>query len=192
MEIALSLEGLHVPFRGHRLRRKEMYIMAEHIGIVIQGEGKDLVRVTADRKGACGGCDLRGGGCKSCLAGADKMETRAVNSAGARPGDLVKLKLPASSLFTGAALLYLLPVAGLLVGALTGNRAFGPPENVSAVGAIAGAFLGLAVGYAVLIAVDRAEGLRSRWMPIVTQVIQSNVGAPAGLASTGKKASCCG
>lgn len=166
--------------------------MAKHIGIVIENEGKDLVRVTADRKGACGGCDHRGGGCNSCLAGADKMETQAINPVGARTGDLVTLQLPASSLFSGAALLYLLPVAGLLIGAILGNRAWGPAEAVSALRAVAGSFLGLAVGYAVLIVVDRTQRLRRRWMPTVTQVIQSNVGVPSGLASTGKKASCCG
>ena len=39
--------------------------MAEHIGIVIQMEENGRVRVAADRKGACGGRDHRGGGCKS-------------------------------------------------------------------------------------------------------------------------------
>lgn len=172
--------------------RKGGDLMADHIGIVIQSEEKDLLRIAADRKGACGGCDHRGGGCKSCLAGADKVESQAINPVGAKPGDLVKLQIPSASLYTGAALLHLLPVVGLLAGAFFGDWAFGSANTISVFGAAVGAFSGLTLGYAVVIAKDRGKDLRRRWMPTITQVIQTNIRAREGARSAGTKASCCG
>jgi sigma-E factor negative regulatory protein RseC len=166
--------------------------MAEHIGIVIQTEENGLVRVAADRKGACGGCDHRGGGCKSCLTGANKMESEAVNPVGAKVGDLVKLQLTTFNLYSGAALLYMLPVLGVLVGAFMGEWAAGSDGSFGVIGAIAGAFFGLAIGYAFLIAVDRGQGLRRRWMPTITKVVQPGVGLPSGAGSPGRGAACCG
>lgn len=47
--------------------------MVEHIGVVVQIETDGSARVAADRSGACGGCEPRGGGCHSCLSGISKM-----------------------------------------------------------------------------------------------------------------------
>ncbi len=165
--------------------------MAEHIGIVIQMEENGRVRVAADRKGACGGCDHRGGGCKSCLTGANKMESEAANPVGAKVGDLVKLQLTTFNLYSGAALLYLLPVLGALVGAFMGDWAVGSDGAIGGIGAIAGTFLGVAIGYALLVAIDRGQGLRRRWMPTITKIVQPGVGVPSGVGSTGAAASCC-
>ena len=49
------------------------------------------------------------------------MVSEAANPVCAKVGDLVKLHLASSSLFTGAAILYLLPVLGLLAGAFAGD-----------------------------------------------------------------------
>lgn len=166
--------------------------MAEHIGIVIQMEENGRVRVAADRKGACGGCDHRGGGCKSCLTGANKMESEAANPVGAKVGDLVKLQLTTFNLYSGAALLYLLPVLGALAGAFLGDWAAGSDGEIGVIGAIAGTFFGVAIGYAFLVAIDRGQGLRRRWMPTITKVVRPGVGVPSGVGSTGGAASCCG
>jgi sigma-E factor negative regulatory protein RseC len=165
--------------------------MAEHIGIVIQTEENGLVRVTADRKGACGGCDHRGGGCKSCLTGANKMESEAINPVGAKVGDLVKLQLTTFNLYSGAALLYILPVLGVLIGAFMGEWAVGSDGTIGVIGAIAGAFFGVALGYAFLVAIDRGQALRRRWMPTITKVVQPGVGLPSGVGSPGGGAACC-
>lgn len=160
--------------------------MAEHIGLVIQTERTGLARVAADRKGACGGCDHRGGGCHGCLSEANRVESMAVNSVGAGVGDLVALKMTPSRLFSGVALLYLLPVLGLICGAFAGDWAIGP------VGAIIGAFSGLGIGYGFLIAVGRGETVRRRWMPTITRIISQGVKTRDGCVSTGPRASCCG
>lgn len=166
--------------------------MVEHIGVVVQIETDGSARVAADRKAACGGCDPHGGGCHSCLSGANKIVSEAANPVGAEVGDLVKLRLASSSLFTGAAMLYLLPVLGILVGAFAGDWAAGSAGISGAIGAITGAFFGLATGYAFLFVIDRGHGLRRRWTPTITHIVQSGVRVPAGSMSTGERASCCG
>lgn len=159
--------------------------MAKHIGIVIQTKADGSARVAADRKGACGGCDHRGGGCHSCLSRANRMESMAVNSVDAGVGDLVVLKMATSRLFSGVVMLYLFPVLGLLVGAFTGDWAAGP------VGAVFGALFGLAVGYGFLITLDRTEAVRHRWMPTITRVISHGTKSSEDFVPTGPPASCC-
>ena len=160
--------------------------MAEHIGIVIKTESGDYAQVVTDRKGACGGCQSTSGGCRSCLA-SSKMESRVANPVSAKAGDLVKVHLSSANLFTGAAILYLLPVLGLLLGAFTGiwaAAAFGLTEIF---GSIGGAMIGLGIGYAAVIALDRSPSIRRRIMPTITTIVTPKVGIPDV-----KKASCCG
>jgi len=160
--------------------------MAEHIGIVIKTESGDYAQVVTDRKGACGGCQSTSGGCRSCLASA-KLESRVANPVSAKTGDLVKVHLSSANLFTGAAILYLLPVLGLLLGAFTGiwaSTAFGLTE-IS--GSIGGAIAGLGIGYAAVIVLDRSPSIRRRIMPTITAIVTPKVGIPDV-----KKASYCG
>ena len=160
--------------------------MADHIGIVIQNEPGGYARVLTDRKGACGGCEPNSGGCRSCLSSANKMESRVANSVGAEAGDLVKVHLSSGGFFTGAAILYLLPIFGLLFGAVAGMLAsptFGWSDTA---GSIAGAFIGLAAGYGIVIALDRNASIRRRLMPTITTIVQPNLGAP----KVGKETCC--
>jgi sigma-E factor negative regulatory protein RseC len=160
--------------------------MAEHIGIVIKTEPGNYAQVATDRKGACGGCQSTPGGCRSCLASA-KMESRVVNPVSAETGDLVKIHLSSTDLLTGAAIIYLLPILGLLIGAFTGawaSTAFGQTEIF---GSIGGAIIGLGIGYTAVIALDRSPSIRRRIMPTITDIVTPNNGTPDV-----KKASCCG
>jgi len=160
--------------------------MAEHIGIVIKTEPGNYAQVVADRKGACGGCQSTPGGCRSCLASA-KIESRVANPVNAEVGDLVKIRLSSTNLLTGAAILYLLPIVGMLMGAFAGglaSTAFGLTEII---GSIGGAITGLIVGYTAVITLDRSPSIRRRMMPIITTIVASHVGTPYV-----KKSSCCG
>jgi sigma-E factor negative regulatory protein RseC len=147
--------------------------MAEHIGIVIKTEPGNYAQVATDRKGACGGCQSTPGGCRSCLASA-KMESRVVNPVSAETGDLVKIHLSSTDLLTGAAIIYLLPILGLLIGAFTGawaSTAFGQTEIF---GSIGGAIIGLGIGYTAVIALDRSPSIRRRIMPTITDIVTHN------------------
>jgi sigma-E factor negative regulatory protein RseC len=160
--------------------------MAEHIGIVIKTEAGNYAQVVADRKVACGGCHSTPDGCLSCLASA-KIESRVVNPVNAHAGDLVKIRLSSTNLLTSAAILYLLPIIGMLIGAFAGvliSTAFGMTELI---GSIGGAITGLIVGYAAVITLDRSPSIRRRMMPTITTIVANNVGIPYI-----KNASCCG
>lgn len=160
--------------------------MGEHIGIVIKTESGTYAQVVTDRKGACGGCQSTPGGCRSCLVSA-KMVSRVANPVGAKAGDLVKIHLSSANLLTGAAILYLLPILGLMIGAFTGawvSTVFGLAEIF---GSIGGAITGLVVGYSAVITLDRSPSLRRRIMPTITNIVAPNVGIPDV-----EKASCCG
>lgn len=160
--------------------------MAEHIGMVIKTESGNYAKVVTDRIGACGGCQSTPGGCRSCLTSA-KIESRVANPVGAETGDLVNIHLTSTNLLTGAAILYLLPILGLLIGAFTGvwaSTAFGLAEIY---GSIGGAITGLVVGYAAVIALDRSPSIRRRIMPTITDIVTPNNGTPDV-----KKVSCCG
>lgn len=160
--------------------------MAEHIGIVVKKESNRYAQVVTDRKGACGGCQSTPHGCRSCLASV-KMESRVANPLGAEPGDLVKVYLSSTNLFTGAAILYLLPILGLLLGAFMGvwvSTAYGLTELF---GSIGGAAAGLGIGYVAVIGLDRSPRIRRRIMPTITAILTPKVGLPET-----EKASCCG
>jgi sigma-E factor negative regulatory protein RseC len=115
------------------------------------------------------------------------MESRVANPLGAQPGDLVKVHLSSSGLFTGAAILYLLPILGLLLGAFIGvwaSTAYGVSESF---GSIGGAAAGLGIGYVAVIGLDRSPRIRRRIMPTITAILTPKVGIPKI-----EKASCCG
>jgi sigma-E factor negative regulatory protein RseC len=160
--------------------------MAQHIGIVIKTEPGNYAQVVADRKSSCGGCQSNPDGCLSCLTSA-KIESRVANPVNAEAGDLVKIRLSSTNLLTGAAILYLLPIIGMLLGAFAGvlvSTAFGLTQII---GSIGGAITGLIVGYAAVITLDRNPSIRRRMMPTITTIVAHNVSTPYV-----KKAPCCG
>ena len=160
--------------------------MAENIGIVIKAEADHYAQVVIDRKGACGGCQPNGGGCQSCLASA-KMQSRVANPVNAKAGDLVKIHLSSANLFSGAAILYLIPVLGLLFGAFAGVWVSSAFSFADSFGSISGAMSGLAVGFAVVIILGRRPGIRRRIMPTITQIVAPGIGK-----LDMKKTPCCG
>ena len=163
--------------------------MAEQIGIVTGIDPGGWARVLTDRNGACGGCHSgHGGGCHSCLAGA-KFESRATNTVGAQPGDLVKVSLDSKRYFTGVALLYLLPVAALLIGALAGVWVGGQAGWTETAGGILGAIVGVGVAVLFLVRLDRSKSASRRLTPSVVEVLSSgnSTARPAAV-----KHACCG
>jgi sigma-E factor negative regulatory protein RseC len=130
-----------------------------------------------DRKGACGGCRSTPHGCQNCLASA-KMESRVANPLRAQPGDLVKVFLSSSNLYTGAAILYLLPILGLLLGAFIGIWASTSLGLSKSLGSIGGAAAGLGIGYVAVIGLDRSPRIRRRILPTITAVLTPKVGLP--------------
>ncbi len=160
--------------------------MAKQIGIVLEAESGNRTRVVTECKSACGGCQPSPGGCRGCLASA-KITSSVSNPVGAKVGDLVEIHLSTGSLLTGTAILYILPVMGLLAGAFSGAWASDPLGFTEIFGSIGGALIGLVGGYIAVIALDRNPVIRRRIMPTITSVLEPEAGFPGA-----EKASCCG
>lgn len=78
--------------------------------------------------GPPGGC----GGCRACAMGRDGARiVEGLNEAGARPGDRVRVEIPDGALLKVSALLYGVPLAGFLAGALAAAAL--PPGPLRAV-----------------------------------------------------------
>ena len=97
--------------------------MLEEEGVVVGIEG-DFAEVETPTRHACGSCSAKSGCGTSLLASLfpDRKRTfLARNGAGARAGDRVIIGLRESDLQIASLLLYLLPILGLIGGALAGT-----------------------------------------------------------------------
>jgi len=121
----------------------------EESGTVIEvREHTALVRMK--RSSACSGCASAG----KCHAGRGDNEQllEARNEAGAAAGDTVRVAVSAGTVINASARIYLLPVAGLLVGAgvaqVLASTFISDPAgaNAAGFGGIAGAVLGVLLG----------------------------------------------
>ena len=74
--------------------------------------------VKTKRSSACSSCSSR----SHCLTqGSDQMVVKAQNTAHAKKGDEVELYLSTKTKLTGTAIVYLIPVLGIFVGAFSAN-----------------------------------------------------------------------
>jgi len=140
--------------------------------------------VAAPRRGACARCarlTSRGGGCGAGLwaraLGVRPTCMRAENPVGARVGDQVVVGLEEAALLRGSALLYLLPLAALLAGALAGQALAGMGGEGEA-GALAGGAAGLAAALAWLRRRGGRLALDPRWRPVILRVLPEAPGCP--------------
>jgi sigma-E factor negative regulatory protein RseC len=98
--------------------------LLEEVGRIVAYDAKGWVRVEVELKSACNHCSNSDNCGTSAVAKAFSVKTQqfSLPCETLYPiGDLVKLGLPASVLLKAAALVYLLPLLGLFVGALIGQ-----------------------------------------------------------------------
>lgn len=88
-------------------------------GVVIKAES-GLAWIKTEKSSACEGCASR----DSCgnPGGGKEMKVEAVNSAGAKAGDLVLISFGSAPLIKVYTLVYVFPILALLVGAILGQR----------------------------------------------------------------------
>ncbi len=92
--------------------------MLEEAGVVLRVEG-GLAIVKTERGAMCDGCGS-GGFCKALVGGSD-MEVAARNEVGAKVGDEVRMTVPSKTFLKASFLVYMVPVAALILGALLGT-----------------------------------------------------------------------
>lgn len=160
--------------------------MAEQIGIVLHDEMNGWARVVTDRKGACGGCSPSSGACSSCLANA-KLESRVSNPINAKTGDVVKITLSSAVVLKGAAILYLLPIVLLILGAVGGMWIGDLRQWPNTVGAASGSMAGLVAGFWAVVRLGRSRKLSRQMTPAITAIV-----VPSDNSVKKINASCCG
>lgn len=92
--------------------------MATEKGIVTQiGPGTALVRTLPSE--ACAGCPS----CGTCNSQREDTEVEVINEVGAKIGDRILIDIKTSAFLKATFLLYVLPIIGLLAGAMLGVQA---------------------------------------------------------------------
>ena len=144
--------------------------MAEHIGMVLNTFDNKTAEVITDRKDACSGCQDTHK-CRTCLT-RSHLVARVQNPVGARQGDVVSIYLEDSALWTGAVLLYIIPILWLLVGALIGNG-LGSGWRIGETGAAI--FLGLSgliIGLLITTIISRSSNFGQRITPRIIRIVE--------------------
>jgi positive regulator of sigma E activity/YHS domain-containing protein len=144
--------------------------MPEEQGYVTGIREDGWARVVTDRKDDCADC----GASYCCVSfkSSSEMVTKALNSAGAKVGDLVSLRLSSGALLKGAAVLYVIPLAGLLSGVVAGALlgqwlAIGETASIVFFG-----FAGLAIGFGITALISRRMSAENRLTPVITRIIR--------------------
>lgn len=138
--------------------------MAE-IGQVIETKG-DLIRVKLQRHDACDHCN-------ACSAGieTEEMILEAENLCMAEPGDLVEISLEESNFLAAVAIMYIVPLIGLLIGIGVGYMVGGLlGMNVEVMALIIG-FVTLAITY-LTIKSNEDKFKTRKFRPIADSVVK--------------------
>ena len=163
----------HSPTIPLFLEEKES-IMSEEEGMVVRVRDDGMADVMTEKKGGCESC----GASHSChsFGTGNRMITRARNRIGARTGDQVSLDLSSGLFVKSAAVVYLLPIIGFIIGAAVGSSL----SRAMGIGARTGAVLfglgGLGVGFLVTIMISKWTGIKGILTPEITKIIARGSG----------------
>lgn len=122
--------------------------MIEETGIIVAVDG-DRAEVLTRRRSSCGGCEVRGACGTSLLdrlLGRREVRLDALNRVDAGIGDEVVVGVPEDGVLIGAFVAYILPLLGLLLGAILGQTAAEALGTSGQLLSILGGAGGLAVG----------------------------------------------
>lgn len=144
--------------------------MAHTRGLVIKIKEDGMAQVVTDRKNACSGCSSTHN-CHSCLSNS-KMMTEAINSADAKEGDLVDISLKSGVVLKGAVVMYLIPIVGLLLGALTGVNVRGILGIEETTSSIIFGIAGLFLGFMIVAFISKRMSAKNQLTPTISKVIK--------------------
>lgn len=136
------------PGTGRSLIGFLMTAWVEEHGVVVAIDG-EWASVRVQRRSTCGACSARtacGSGVLAEVLGRRALELRIAATEGLEPGDRVVLGVRDDALVSGAVMMYLLPLAGLIGGGLVASVLLpGVAEVWVVVAAVFGFFAGLVV-----------------------------------------------
>lgn len=140
----------------------------EEVGVVISINGTDAV-VEVLKKSACDHCTAG-----TCKVDSQRATLEAINAVGAVPGQRVRVVLQPSSFITGSLMIYGVPVAALIVGAVVGKDVLSPlvpglsPDGVSALGGF-GAML---LSFAIVWLFSKFAGRKQSYKPVIEAIVE--------------------
>ena len=143
--------------------------MPQKTGLIVKTSANGWAEVITDKLDACAECSSSRSCHSDCKS--TRVRTRVYNSAGAHEGDTVVIYISPSSVLKSAAILYLIPVDFLLLGALTGSSVaarLGMEESGSA---LLFGLIGLAFGFLIVRTFSTRLEVDSGLVPKITQVI---------------------
>ncbi|MBW1730689.1 MAG: SoxR reducing system RseC family protein [Deltaproteobacteria bacterium] len=154
--------------------------MAHEQGIVIKTREDGWAEVLTERTDACAGC----GASHCCVSYAQgaKVVTRAHNKAGARKGDLVTLTLRSALVVQSAALVYLVPIVGFVIGAGLGASIHININMSESGAAILFGFGGLVAGYLITLVISKWMGAKGKLIPVITSIVTRDYETQATIA----------
>lgn len=142
--------------------------MLETRAVVISLDGKNAL-VEAIQGGGCGNCDSEKGcgtGKLSQLFCSEPRRFHVRNDANAQVGSLVRVAMAEGLLLRSALLMYLLPLALLLGGAITGMQIVHDEQSRDVYSAIGG-LLGLLLGFVIVKRLSQRQSLSSIALPVI-------------------------
>ena len=148
--------------------------MAQEKGLVTSITEDGWAQVETDRNDACSHCTS----CHVSFGCNSEMTINALNRVGAGVGDLVSIHLSTGTIMKSAAILYLIPVAGLISGAFLGDElstrlAMSKTSTIALL-----SIAGLVIGYTITTLLSRWMGARRTLTPIITRIIRRGVVDP--------------
>jgi len=153
-------------------------------GLVTSIDKDGFANVVMDRKNACSGCGTgKPSHCQSCLSGS-KIQARVLNTKNAREGDIVSVSLSTSKILKGAAVFYLIPVAGFLLGALTGNYLYEIFPVSETLAALFSGLIGLALGFLIVRWISERMNADFGMTPVISKIIYVKSGKNSILSYT--------
>ncbi len=150
--------------------------MAKTNAVVVRVMADGKADVVAEKQGGCGSCSAS----HSCHTSksALKMKTTVINPVDAGPGDLVAIDVSTASVLKGMALVYLLPVFGLMSGAIIGSSMAGDMSMSQTGGAVLFSGIGLVLGFGLVISISKLMGSSDAYTPVITRIIKKGWSEP--------------
>ncbi len=157
--------------------------MAQTFGFVVETGNDGRAMVVAEKSQGCGSCST----VSQCHAGraARTQKTPALNRIGAAVGDRVTLTVASGAILSRLAVLYLVPVFGMLTGAFTGAFIFDGVAGSNGGHSVAFGLVGFALGFALAVAISRIWSAARPVLPVITRIINHRLVSLSSTPSAG-------
>ena len=158
--------------------------MAQTFGFVVETGDDGRATVVAEKGQGCGSCSA----VSQCHGGRAARTERmpAFNRASAAVGDRVMLTVESSVILSRMALLYLLPVFGILAGAFTGAFMYGDINGTGGGHSVAFGLAGFVLGFVFAVGISRIWSTARPVTPVITRIVNTRLAS----SSAGQSAGC--